>query len=199
MDSVAICAKKPKISFVGLPVLKPIKPITCSLSLLKLFSAVDMVNIKNPMIGVAAMYAFPTERFNQRKLLLPIGWVLVFCEAIFVPVILPAFITAIAVFAFFSAVLARLFLAPSMGKIALLSTKFTSAIFNSIRMDLKLFRAMFAALCNLSFFSHFNLLSMCEHYTPKYFEIACKRIEQAYAQGQLFAPEPVKQVQESLL
>lgn len=34
---------------------------------------------------------------------------------------------------------------------------------------------------------------------PKYFEIACKRIEQAYAQGQLFAPEPVKQVQESLL
>ena len=33
----------------------------------------------------------------------------------------------------------------------------------------------------------------------KYFEIACKRIEQAAAQGQLFAPEPVKQVQESLL
>ncbi len=34
---------------------------------------------------------------------------------------------------------------------------------------------------------------------PKYFEIACKRIEQAAAQGQLFAPEPVKQIQESLL
>ena len=34
---------------------------------------------------------------------------------------------------------------------------------------------------------------------PKYFDIACKRIEQAVAQGQLFAPEPVKQVQESLL
>ncbi len=33
----------------------------------------------------------------------------------------------------------------------------------------------------------------------KYFEIACKRIGQAYAQGQLFAPEPVKQIQESLL
>jgi site-specific DNA-methyltransferase (adenine-specific) len=31
------------------------------------------------------------------------------------------------------------------------------------------------------------------------FEIACKRIEQAVAQGQLFAPEPVKQVQEALL
>jgi len=27
---------------------------------------------------------------------------------------------------------------------------------------------------------------------PKYFDIACKRIEQAYAQGQLFAPEPPK-------
>ena len=34
---------------------------------------------------------------------------------------------------------------------------------------------------------------------PDYFEIACKRIEQAVAQGQLFAPEPVKQVQEALL
>lgn len=34
---------------------------------------------------------------------------------------------------------------------------------------------------------------------PKYFDIACKRIEQAVAQGQLFAHEPVKQVQEALL
>lgn len=34
---------------------------------------------------------------------------------------------------------------------------------------------------------------------PKYFDIACKRIEQAVAQGQLFEPEPVKQTQESLL
>lgn len=34
---------------------------------------------------------------------------------------------------------------------------------------------------------------------PNYFEIACKRIEQAVAQGQLFAPEPIKQIQESLL
>jgi site-specific DNA-methyltransferase (adenine-specific) len=34
---------------------------------------------------------------------------------------------------------------------------------------------------------------------PKYFDIACKRIEQAVAQGQLFAPEPMKQVQETLI
>ena len=33
----------------------------------------------------------------------------------------------------------------------------------------------------------------------KYFDIACKRIEQAVAQGQLFAPEQPKQVQESLI
>jgi hypothetical protein len=33
---------------------------------------------------------------------------------------------------------------------------------------------------------------------PKYFDIACQRIEQAVAQGQLFAPEPVKQVQDKL-
>jgi site-specific DNA-methyltransferase (adenine-specific) len=34
---------------------------------------------------------------------------------------------------------------------------------------------------------------------PKYFEIACKRIEQAVAQGQLFTPEPAKQEQGALL
>lgn len=34
---------------------------------------------------------------------------------------------------------------------------------------------------------------------PKYFDIACKRIEQAYAQGQMFAPEPVKQEQGELI
>ena len=34
---------------------------------------------------------------------------------------------------------------------------------------------------------------------PKYFDIACKRIEQAYAQGQMFAPEPVKQEQACLI
>jgi site-specific DNA-methyltransferase (adenine-specific)/modification methylase len=32
---------------------------------------------------------------------------------------------------------------------------------------------------------------------PKYFDIACKRIEQAVAQGQLFAPEQPKQIQEA--
>jgi site-specific DNA-methyltransferase (adenine-specific)/modification methylase len=32
---------------------------------------------------------------------------------------------------------------------------------------------------------------------PKYFDIACQRIEQAVAQGQLFAPEHKKQVQEA--
>jgi DNA modification methylase len=34
---------------------------------------------------------------------------------------------------------------------------------------------------------------------PRYFDIACKRIEQAYAQGQLFEPEPVKPEQRELI
>lgn len=34
---------------------------------------------------------------------------------------------------------------------------------------------------------------------PEYFDIACQRIEQAYAQGKLFVPEPMKQTQEALL
>jgi len=34
---------------------------------------------------------------------------------------------------------------------------------------------------------------------PKYFDIACRRIEQAYKQGQLFKPQPTKQIQSELL
>jgi site-specific DNA-methyltransferase (adenine-specific)/modification methylase len=34
---------------------------------------------------------------------------------------------------------------------------------------------------------------------PKYFEIACKRIEQAVATPQLFEHEPVKQIQTSFI
>lgn len=34
---------------------------------------------------------------------------------------------------------------------------------------------------------------------PEYFDIACKRIEQAHAQGKLFAPEPPKQEQAALI
>lgn len=34
---------------------------------------------------------------------------------------------------------------------------------------------------------------------PKYFDIACRRIEQAYAQGKLFEPAPIVQTQHSLL
>ena len=34
---------------------------------------------------------------------------------------------------------------------------------------------------------------------PAYFDIACKRIEQAYQQGQLFEHEPIKQIQGDLL
>jgi DNA modification methylase len=33
---------------------------------------------------------------------------------------------------------------------------------------------------------------------PKYFEIACKRLDQAVSQPQLFEPEPVKQIQEAM-
>lgn len=33
---------------------------------------------------------------------------------------------------------------------------------------------------------------------PKYFDIACKRIEQAVAQPQLFEPEPIKHIQEDM-
>ncbi|MBP7484911.1 MAG: hypothetical protein KA781_06350, partial [Aquabacterium sp.] len=71
-----------------------------------------------------------------------------------------------------------------------------SAIFKSVSVNLELFRAVFTALCHLCFLAHLYLLNTFAHYKPKYFDIACRRIEQAYKQRPLFeAEQPPKPVQ----
>ena len=199
VNSMAISAKQAQVAFVGFPVLKPVNPVSCTFSFFELFVPVNVVNVKNAMVINSARYAFTTKRSNKSKLFLPIFWVLMGCKAVFIPIVSSARVAAKPVFAFFAAIFTRLFFPPSMGQVASLTAKFSSSILKSVGVYLELLRAVFAALCNLSFFAHINILNTCGYYKPKYFDIACKRIEQAHTQGQLFAPDLKKQVQLDML
>lgn len=199
MNSVAIGAQQTKVAFVGFPVFETVKPVTGTFPLFELLFPINVVNVKNAMVVNSTFNAFPSEGGNQSKLFLPVFWVLVGCKAVFVPVVSSARVAAKPVFTLFAAIFARLFFPPSMGQVASLAAKLTGAIFKPVSVNLELFGAVFTELRNLCFLSHLYLLNTYSNYKPKYFDIACKRIEQAVAQGQLFAPEPVKQVQEGLL
>lgn len=199
VNSVAIGAKQAKVSFIGFPVFEAVKPIPCSFPLLELLFPINVVNVKDAMVVNSAFNAFAAKCSNQSKLFLPIFWVLVGCKAVFVPVVSSARVAAKPVFTFFAAIFTWLFLPPSMGQVASLTAKLASAIFKSVSVNLEIFRAVFTAFCHLCFLAHLYLLNTFAHYKPKYFDIACKRIDQAVAQGQLFQPEPVKQVQEVLI
>ena len=199
MNSVAIGAQQAKVAFVGFPVFEAVKPVTGTFPLFELLFPINVVNVKNAMVVNSTFNAFPSEGGNQSKLFLPVFWVLVGCKAVFVPVVSSARVAAKPVFTLFAAIFARLFFPPSMGQVASLAAKLAGAIFKPVSVNLELFGAVFTPLRNLCFLSHLYLLNTYSNYKPKYFEIACKRIEQAVAQGQLFAPEPMKHVQGDLI
>ena len=195
MNSVAIGAQQAKVAFVGFPVFEAVKPVTGTFPLFELLFPINVVNVKNAMVVNSTFNAFPSEGGNQSKLFLPVFWVLVGCKAVFVPVVSSARVAAKPVFTLFAAIFARLFFPPSMGQVASLAAKLAGAIFKPVSVNLELFRAVFTALCHLCFLAHLYLLNTFAHYKPKYFDIACRRIEQAAKQGQLFEPTQAAPVQ----
>lgn len=192
MNSVAIGTKQSQVAFVGFPVLEAIKPIACAFSFFELFFSVNVVNVKNTVVFNSTFNAFTAKCSDQGKLFLPVFWVLVGCKAVFVPVVGSARVAAKPIFTRFAAIFTGLFFPPSVGQVASPTAKLAGSIFKPVSVNLELLRAVFAALRNLCVLSHLYLLNTFCNYTPKYFDIACKRIEQAVAQGQLFEPEQPK-------
>lgn len=199
VNSVAIGTKQPQVAFVGFPVLEAVKPIPGAFSFFELFFSVNVVNVKNAMVFNSTFNAFTAKCSDQGKLFLPVFWVLVGCKAVFVPVVGSARVAAKPIFTLFAAIFTGLVFPPSVGQVASTTAKLAGSIFKPVSVNLELLGAVFAALRNLCVLSHLYLLNTFCNYTPKYFDIACQRIEQAVAQGQLFAPEIKQPTQESLL
>lgn len=200
MNAVAIGAEKPKVSLVSFPIFESIEPVSGAFPFFKFCASVYVVNIKDAVIGLTAGHALPTKAINQRHFALPVSRVLMFCKSVFVPVISAASVSAKSIFTRFAALLARLIFPPSSRKVAVLTAKLASPILNPIGVYLKFPRAMFTDFRYLSFCAHGLSPNRDAHYSTKYFDIACKRIEQAYAQGDFFVQKAQpKPVQEALI
>lgn len=184
---MTISAKQSQVSFIGRPILKSARPSVLPILRFYLFRWVDMVYIKGTIVIVSACYALLAKLFNKLKFALPIARPFVRFMAVLVPIVAVASRRAKAVIAFLAALLALPFFAPTRSKVTGLLAILSSSIRNPIRMSFKRFGTVSANHFNLGVLSHGNsYIKVFAHYTPKYFDIACERITNAYRQQKLF-------------
>lgn len=186
MQAMAVCTEQAEVSGVRLPVSEPVIPNACAAIVSEFHRSINVVNIKNSMVGLTARHTHSPEGFDQFHLALPVSGMFVFCKSVFVPVILTAFIFAKSILALFSAVFAGLLFTPSGGEVTGLIAILSCAILYSVCMCFKAITAMFTDGINLSAFAHDDLLNTCCHFSTKYFDIACRRIEDAQRQSRMF-------------
>lgn len=164
---MAIGAEQLKIPFVGRPVLEPPRPSILPILGAKFLAWVYVVNIQRAEIGEAAFNAFAPEPKNESELALPVARALVDAMPVPVPEVAHACGGAKPVRALLSAALALSVLSPPVGEVARLSAKLRPLVLGD-RVP-----AMFASI-------HGFII-------PKYFDIACERIENAQRQQRMFA------------
>lgn len=183
VQAVAICAKQTQIADIRCPITKAVIPHTCSPLVSELSRRVDVVNIKDAVIVFAARDASAAKFNDQSKFAPPIGRVLVLFEAVFVPMVFATLIRAKAMLARTSASFARVLPFPTGGKVAGPAAILSSTIFEAVRVGFKRLFAVAAGDCNSALFHFENI----QHKRAKVnFDIACRRIEQAQRQGDLF-------------
>lgn len=183
VQAMAIRAKQSQVASVRSPIAEAIIPHTCPAFIPQLFRGVDVVNVENAIIVLATHNAASPKAFNQRQFSTPITRVLVRLKAMFVPMVFATLLGAKPMFAFKSTSLTSRLSFPSSGQIASLSAVFASPVFEAIEMHFKLLLAVGASHCDRCLFHYRNIL----HRAAKVkFDIACKRIEDAQRQGDLF-------------
>jgi len=202
MYSMTVSAQKAQIAFVRLPILKSPQPIPYPILWSDFSCCINVVNFKNAKIVNTAFAALCTKFIYEGNFSCPKFGLFMLFKGVFIPVILPASISAKALlFAnyFRVAIFAAIgFLPPILQVTGLRAVKAVTLI-NSILMDFIRNIAFFAIHFNF-WFSHLNIISFYRHLVkPKYFDIACKRIETAYKQPRLFDDKPQpKAVQASI-
>lgn len=183
VQAMAVSAKQSQIASVRSPITETVIPHACSAFIPQLFRGVDVVNVENAIIALAAHNAASPKAFNQGQLSAPITRVFVRLKAMFVPVVFPTLIGAKAMFTFKPASLAGRLSFPPSGQIASLSAVFASPFFEAIKMHFKLLLAVAASHCDRCLFHYQNILYCAAKVK---FDIACKRIEDAQRQGDMF-------------
>lgn len=180
VDSVTIRTQQAQIAFVVRPVFEAIIPGPWPSSF---FAAINMVNIQDPVVAFAALNADAAEFVHKRQFSAPVARVLMKSMAVLIPMVSAAFVRAKSMLAIYSTSFASGLPFPSGGKITVLPAILPSSVFEAVEMHFKLLLAVSASHCDRCLFHVQNILRR----SPKVkFDIACKRIEDAQRQGQLF-------------
>ena len=184
---MTIRAKQPQITLVSRPILEPARPSVLPVFRPNLFGWVNVVNIQYTVIIVSARYTLAAKLLNKPNLSFPIPRSFVRFVAVFIPIITIAARRAKTVITFLAALFAFPLFAPSGREVAGLLAILSCSICDAIGMSFKRLRAMAANNFNLRVLSHGeSSIKVFAHYTPKYFDIACERITNAYRQERLF-------------
>lgn len=199
---MAICTQQLKISLIGLPIFEAAAPRPKVAGCPDFCTWVDVVNLKCANIRKSAGYAFTTKLFYQGQFSSPYRSVFVQVKRVAIPVIFSASLIAktllLALDRFF-ALLAVIRFLPSCRKVARLRTIFPRTFVNSILVHLVFFCTNWAGQFYACLFHVMSIAKYIVIASIEYFEIACRRIREAYAQPDMFVEQPKPMKQESLI
>ena len=180
---VAIRTQKSEVARIGSPVFKPIRP-NPSLLEPQFLSGINMVNIQNAVVINSAAFTLAAKVFDKSKFSLPITWMLVDGMTMLRPVSIPAFVRAKPVLAILAASFAGRGSFPASRQITCLSAVLSGSFSKPIQVH---FKCLLTVLTGAFYSGLFHCASISEQIEPKYFDIACRRIEDAQRQGRLIA------------
>lgn len=184
---MTICTQQSEISLVGFPVLESPRPSVLAALWAHFFGRVNVVNVERPMIRKSTLDALPAKLLNYFKFSFPVARVLVNGVPVLVPVALNTFKGTKPIFAISAALFALPTFSPSRRKVAGLIAIFSCPIFDAIGVRLEYGFAPRAFNVNFCALSHnADYITLVCRFEPKYFDIACERIENAQRQQKLF-------------
>jgi hypothetical protein len=194
---MAISAKQLQISAISFPIAEAARPCPSRFLGFGLSLPINMMNVEGAKVREPTLRAFTAQAFHKLDLALPIARVLVFGRAVLVPIILGAARRAKLIIARGAALTAFAVALPSGRKIARSAAILSGAVAQAIRVH-------FARLATVSAGDdrwgcpHRNCISNYAIYNkPKYFDAACRRIEEATKQPDMFVERPPEPKQES--
>lgn len=184
VDAMAVGAQQPQIALVRLPIAQAVIPSAWAALLER---PVDVVDVQHAIIGFTATDARAAKLFDERNFSAPVARVLVLFVGVDRPVLVAAGIVAKAEVTRFAALLATIGSTPSRGEIAVAPAVFSGAIPQPVKVGFKRLAAVAASHLNSALFHARNIARNAQR--TKYFDIACRRIEDAQRQKDLFIGE----------
>ena len=181
---MAIRTQQFDIPAICFPVGEATAPIVMAVFRSHLGRWINVVNVECAVITEPTFCTFATEPRDQRKLSLPVAAALVDFVAALIPIGFLAFWRAEPCFARLPTTDAFSVFRPAVGEIACLPAVMPGAFADAIGVHLVKLAAMTACAFNSCLFHPFKIPQA--RMLSTYFDVSCRRIEEAYKQPRLF-------------